>query len=361
MGDDLSAAKPNVDARVPATPHADRPGADGVSPWRLARYNVLEYSKANLRRLAKQHQVSPVRISPGLRDARHVLIATVHNEAHRIGFFLDYYRSLGFGQFIVIDNDSTDGLQSLLAGQSGVSVFSARGSYRDARFGNDWINGVLSAYCVDKWILYVDADEFLVYPHCDAKGIAALTDYLGRTGRSSLNSLMVDMYSDRSVSDNRCPPGRDPVSVCPLYDRSGYQLRFDPVSRTSWIKGGVRGRLFFDDVWSGPALNKTPLVYWQRHFSFLKSSHQLWPPRLNQPERGISGALLHFKFLADIEDKLGAEATRRQHTAEYAAYTEALDRRRAEGPKFVGAPTVRYDGWTSLVRDGLIASDAAFT
>lgn len=355
MGKHLTA-----EALAACAPGADARGAGRVEAWRLACYNALEYSKANLRRIAKQNEVSPVRISTGLANARHVLIVTVHNEAHRLGFFLDYYRALGFAQFIVIDNGSTDGLRGLIEHEPGVSIFSARGSYRRARFGNDWVNGVLSKHCVGKWVLYVDADEFLVYPHCDSKGIVALTEHLARLGRHSMNSLMVDMYSDRKVSDNYCPPGVDPAAVCPLYDRSGYQLRFDPLSRTAWIKGGVRGRVFFDDVWAGPALNKTPLVYWQRHFAFLKSSHQLWPPRLNQPARGLTGALLHFKFLADIKDKLGAETVRRQHTAEYAAYTEALDSRRDEDPDFVGVPTAYYEGWPSLLRDGLISSDAAF-
>jgi hypothetical protein len=86
----------------------------------------------------------------------------------------------------------------------------------------------------------------------------------------------------------------------------------------------------------------------------------LWPPRLNQPARGLTGALLHFKFLADIEDKLDAETVRQQHTAEYAAYTEALGGARDEGPAFVGAPTARYEGWWSLARDGLLSSDGAF-
>ncbi|HTH61509.1 MAG TPA: glycosyltransferase family 2 protein [Paraburkholderia sp.] len=355
MGEHLSAP-----ALAECVALAERVAAHRVGRLRLARYNVLEYSKANLHRVAKQHQLSAVRISPGLQQARHVLIATIHNEAHRIGYFLDYYRALGIGQFIVIDNGSTDGLRDLLENESGVSVFSASGSYRDARFGNDWINRVLSKYCVDKWILYVDADEFLVYPHCDRKNIVALTEHLARTGRSSMNTLMVDMYSDRPIDDNRCPPGCDPAAVCSLYDRNGYQTRFDPLSKTTWIKGGVRGRLFFDDVWKGPALNKTPLVYWQRHFAFLKSSHELWPPRLNRPAQGMSGALLHFKFLADMKDKLGAETVRQQHTVEYAAYTEALGQPGSGNRSFVGAPTARYEGWPSLANDGLISADVAF-
>ena len=52
-----------------------------------------------------------------------------------------------------------------------------QGEYRDLPwvaatwFGNDWINQVINRYCQKKWVLYVDADEFLVYPHCDTRPI----------------------------------------------------------------------------------------------------------------------------------------------------------------------------------------------
>ncbi|CAB3758857.1 glycosyltransferase family 2 protein [Paraburkholderia humisilvae] len=326
-------------------------------------YNALEFSKAHIRRVAKAHQVAAVRIAPGLSSASHVLIMTVHNEAHRMPYFLQYYKALGFEQFIVLDNESTDGLRALLADEPGVSLFAARGSYKDSRFGNDWINSVLSRYCSGKWILYVDADEFFVYPHHDRRGIADLTAHLARNGQRSVNSLMIDMYSVNRTRDNTCMPGEDPASVCPLYDAYGYQTRFDPRSRTTWTKGGVRGRIFFKNAWDGPALNKTPLVYWRKPYAFLKSSHQLWPARLNQPAPRsgnlISSALLHFKFLADLDDKLQAEARRRQHTSEYGVYTDQLHVKRDE-PDFVGAPTARYESWRSFVRDRLMAGDDAF-
>ncbi|SIT52021.1 conserved hypothetical protein [Paraburkholderia piptadeniae] len=368
MHSDLLAAGRSADAAQPgASPlasHALEGETDaGGRSLRLAWYNIVEFSKAHIRRIAKRREVSVVRLDPGLRKARHVLIATVHNEAHRIGFFMRYYRDLGFEHFVIIDNRSTDELRSLLASERGVSLFAADGVYRSARFGNDWVNGVLSKYCVGKWVLYVDADEFLVYPECDTRPISDLTDHLERSGQPSLNGMMVDMYSDRPVSENACASGCDPVTVCRLYDSVGYETRFDSLSRTTWIKGGVRGRLFFPDVWSGPALNKTPLARWRWHFAFVRSSHQLWPPRLNQPvphaNPRMTCALMHFKFLADFKGKLDAEKTRQQHSTEYAAYMAPLCEH-DEGPQFVGASTSRYEGWTSLLRDGLLAADSAF-
>jgi Glycosyl transferase family 2 len=335
----------------------------GISAIAALMYSVVEFSKAHVRRFAKAHEVAAVRVAPGLAAASHVLIMTVHNEAHRMAYFLRYYKALGFEQFIVLDNESTDGLRTQLASETGVSIFAARGSYKKSRFGNDWINTVLSKYCNGKWVLYVDADEFFVYPHSDTRKIEELTAHLARTGQRSVNSLMVDMYSERKASDNTCTSGEDPAAVCPLYDAYGYQTRYDARSRTTWTKGGVRGRIFFKDVWDGPALNKTPLVLWKRPYAYLKSSHQLWPARLNQPVsrsgKTMTGALLHFKFLADIDDKLRAEALRRQHTAEYVAYADQLHVKREE-PDFVGAPTARYENWRSLQRDRLIAGDDEF-
>jgi len=363
-----SIAVDNAPEALPVDSSTEARETDGgarIGALRLAWYNVFEFSKAHLRRIAKRREVSVVRLAPGFRKARHVLITTVHNEAHRIAYFLRYYRELGIEHFIIIDNRSTDGLRVMLEQEPDVSIFFARGVYRNARFGMDWVNGLLSKYCVDKWVVCADADEFLAYPYCDTRSIAGLTDHLARHGQRSLGGLMVDMYSDRQPSENVCQSGGDPVAVCPLYDRSGYQSRFDPLSRTTWIKGGVRGRLFFPDVWSGPALNKTPLVHWKAHFAYIKSSHELWPPRLNQPTRlgepRMTGALLHFKFLADFEGKLETETARQQHTVEYAAYTGLLDRGGEVRVDFVGGSTTRYEGWRSLLRDGLISTDGVFT
>lgn len=319
--------------------------------------NLADGAKAHLRSIARSRQVRPVRLSPGLKEARHVAILVVHNEAPRIPYVLEYYRKRGIGHFIFIDNMSTDGTGDLLRPEPDISLFVAEGSYRRARFGIDWVNALLQRYCVGKWILHVDADEFLVFPDDDTQTIPDLTDRLARAGQISLQCVMVDMYSAGAPRDNVYEPGQDPLSVCPLYDRSGYASFLEQRTRTLWIKGGVRGRLFFGgDVWAGPALNKTPLVLWRPHYAFLKSAHQLWPPSVNdgaiRPAGQLRGALLHFKFLADISAKLSEEARRRQHTEEYGAY--GLIAGDGAGPQFVGPQTSSFEDWRSLERDGLI-------
>jgi hypothetical protein len=325
--------------------------------WAL---NLFELSKAHLRLLAKRHEISVLKLAPTLGRSRHVVVMVIRNEAGRLPFFLRYYRKLGFEHFVVIDNSSTDHLHALLLPEPDVSLFLARGSYGKSRYGNDWINGVLQKYCVDKWILYVDADEFLVYPHCDHSNIAALTDELIFRGQRALPGMMVDMYSDRPVAANRCEPGQDPLSVCPFFDGTGYQKSLDAMTKTLWIKGGVRARIFFqDNFWAGPALNKTSLVLWKRHFVFLKSAHQLWPFHLNNGQAEtpgtITGALLHFKFLDDLKRKISEEAVRRQHTAEYDFYAGKA-RGVEEWSPLMEACSLRYESWRSLEESGLIQS-----
>jgi Glycosyl transferase family 2 len=319
--------------------------------------SIYEMLKVHFRRIVKFREVSLIRIDPGLQDAKHVLVTTIHNEATRIPFSLKYYRAMGFKHFIIIDNQSDDGVDQILSGESGVSTFIANGSYRLSTFGCDWVNSILFKYCTKKWILYVDADEFFVFQHCDTKGITELTDYLEKNNQESLQCLLLDMYSDKKVKYNICGVGEDPLSVCRFYDRDGYIKKYDPQLQTVWIKGGVRGRIYFSDrVWEGPALNKTPLVFWQRHYAFLKGTHQLWPLRLNGGDVShgkLRGVLLHFKFLADWKIKLSDEAVRKQHTDEYNAYS-INGTLKDDGPDFMGAPTVEYVSWRSLQQDGLI-------
>jgi hypothetical protein len=119
----------------------------------------------------------------------------------------------------------------------------------------------------------------------------------------------------------------------------------------------VRGRTYFaDDLWKGPALNKTPLVLWQPHYAFLKCAHELWPASVNggAPAPGVPhGVLLHFKFLSDLTEKLAAETVRQQHTSEYDAYSRK-GRLEDDCPNFMSPRSRKYDGWRSLHEAGLL-------
>ncbi len=175
-------------------------------------------------------------------------------------------------------------------------------------------------------------DEFFLYPHCDRVPIQALTSYLSANGFSSLQCILVDMYSHNQSCNNFCPPGVNPVDICPLYDSEGYLRNFDPLTNTTWIKGGVRGRIYFEGAKQWPALNKTPLVLWRGYYAFLKSAHELWPPVLNGGVKSgrVSGVLLHFKFLASFSQKVAENSADTQHTEEWRAYLGKLDKQETE-------------------------------
>jgi len=317
--------------------------------------SIFEYAKAHLRRIWKSRELELASISSSLVDSHHLLITTVHNEEEIIPYFLEYYRRLGFSEFIFINNQSDDRTARLLHAQTGVTIYKANGSYKHSRFGNDWVNHLLCKHGVGKWILYVDADEFLVYPEIEATKISAFTKALEETGKVSLHCLMVDMYAAGKLSECVYSEGQDPLRLCPYFDRDGYFDDLEPNSNTRWIKGGVRCRLFFDNVSDAPALNKIPLVKWSRHFAYLKSSHQIWPLSLNAgsstPETLTRGALLHFKFLSTFTRKLALEAKRRQHTDEYVAYTNSNS---DDLELYDEQHSVRYEDWQTLRGLGLL-------
>lgn len=322
-----------------------------------ASRSLAHFAKARLRRSLKAGQLDTAGLRKTIRWARHILVCVVRNEGHRLSFFLDYYRRLGIEHFIVIDNQSTDGTAELLAPFDDVSRVVASGSYKAARFGNDWINEIINRHCAEKWVLYVDADEFLVFPHSDRRSIADLTRYMTRSGMGALRAVMVDMYSDRHISANVCAPGQDPLEVCSLFDANGYAVDYVEKDRTLWIKGGVRGRVYFSDqLWNGPALNKLPLVYVGGERLYLKSSHQIWPLDLNRPEAKaeptVTAALLHYKFMSNFVENVTERPILSEHTAEYAAYS--ADRSAAS---FVGGPTRSYRDWRDFAACGLIEGE----
>lgn len=87
--------------------------------------SISHYLKARLRRSLKARQVRYDLLRSGLEQARHVVICVIRDEGHRLAFFLQYYRDLGFEHFICIDNGSTDGTAELLSSFDDVSLLSA--------------------------------------------------------------------------------------------------------------------------------------------------------------------------------------------------------------------------------------------
>lgn len=288
--------------------------------------------RARIRRKARE--LHPVRVHrEALRDAWCVLVACLRNEMPRLPAFLAHYRRLGVAHFLFVDNESTDGLDAYLAAQPDCSHWLARGSYKASNFGMDWCNHLLDTHGRGKWCVTVDPDEFLVYPHCETRGLRSLARYMEGIGQPSLFAPMIDAYSDRRLSETALDAGTDPFALCPWFDRFNLCQHYDDRRRNFWVQGGVRMRCFLPEApQRAPALNKVPLVKWRAGLRYVSSMHHLNDPGLNCTVLGraeaVSGALFHFKYVNLLVDKAREELTRSEHYAdslEYRAYLDAGD------------------------------------
>ena len=140
-----------------------------------------------------------------------LLFATVKDEYIRLPYFLDYYRKIGIGHFLIVDNNSLDGGRRFLANQQDVSLWSTKKSYKSARFGIDWMHGLLNRFGNGHWCLTVDPDELLIYPHLNTRPLCALTAWLDQQGQRSFPALLLDLFPKGSVAKAQYKLGQNPL------------------------------------------------------------------------------------------------------------------------------------------------------
>ena len=289
-----------------------------------------------------------------------LVFSTLRNEKVRLPFFLRYYRNLGVNHFLIVDNDSDDGSRDYLAEQSDVSLWTTTHSYKRSRFGVDWLNGLQMKYGHGHWTLVVDPDEFFVYPFCDTRPIRALTDWLDASSIKSFSAMLLDMYPKGPFDAKPYLAGQDPFEIAQYFDSGNYMITRNHKYGSLWIQGGPRARMFFPDLPErAPALNKIPLVKWDKNYAYVSSTHMLLPRGLNQvfDEWGgekASGCLLHAKFLDTFPLKAEEEMARRQHYAnshEYRAYRNGISKQ----PDLWCKWSEKYINWRQLEILGLIS------
>lgn len=314
-----------------------------------------------IRALLKRHELARVADRTSQIAADDILLfSTLRNEKVRLPYFLRYYRDMGINHFLIVDNDSTDGGRDYLAEQPDVSLWTTRHSYRNARFGADWLNWLLLHHAHGHWSLTVDPDEFLVYPFCDTRPLRALTDWLDASSIKSFPAMLLDMYPKGPMDAQPYREGQDPFEIAQYFDSGNYLFQRNARFGNLWIQGGPRMRTFFAGApQKAPALNKIPLVKWHRSYAYVSSTHMLLPRGLNQvyDEWGgekASGVLLHAKFLDTFAAKAEEEITRGQHyasSAEYKAYKAGLEAQ----PDLWCKWSERYINWRQLEILGLMS------
>ena len=314
-----------------------------VRAWRKARELLLVADRTDM-----------------IRPNDVLCFVTLRNERIRLPYFLQYYRERGVAHFVFVDNDSTDGTREYLSAQKDCSVWTTPASYKRSRFGMDWLNALLRQYGSGHWCVVVDPDEFLLYPFCDTRPIPALTDWLESSSIKSFGAMLLDMYPKGPITAQPYAEGQNPFDIACWFDSGNYMIDRNWEFGNLWIQGGPRARLFFPDKPErAPALNKIPLVKWEKHYAFASSTHMLLPRGLNLvfDEWGgekASGVLLHAKFLDTFTHKAREELERKQHYAnshEYKAYAAGLQ----QDPNLWCKWSERFINWRQLEILGLMS------
>ena len=283
----------------------------------------------------------------------------VRNEVTRLPYFLEYYRRLGIGHFLIVDNGSDDGTLDLLRGQKNVSIWETEASYRRSRFGMDWVNWLLIKYGHGRWCLTVDADELFVFPRAMGATLSEVTKLLESHGRDGLGALMLDMVPKGPLGEQSYEPNGDPIKTIEYFDPGPFRSERQLPLRNLWVQGGLREKMFFQDrKRRGPTLNKIPLMKWNRRWAYINSSHSILPPKLNDLYDGPqgatpSGALLHTKFLPEIVSKSEIEKERAQHFTHPAQFDDYYDAIAAR-PVIWHEGCLKYEGPDQLEALGLV-------
>lgn len=295
-----------------------------------------------------------------IRDDDILLFSTQRNEQIRLPYFLKYYRDMGVSHFCIVDNDSTDGTADYLKSQNDVSVWHTQGSYKSSRYGVDWLNYLQGKYADGHWCVVADPDEFLVYPFCDTRPLSALTDWLDTCSIRAFSAMLLDMYPKGRIEDEPYQSGENPIDTACWFDSGNYTISRNSRYGNLWIQGGPRARMFFaNEPELAPALNKIPLVKWDKRYAYVSSTHMLLPRGLNRVYDSLSGekasgVLLHAKFIDTFADKAAEEIHRRQHFAasgEYKAYARNLP----DHPELWCKWSEKYINWRQLEILGLMS------
>lgn len=247
------------------------------------------------------------------------LVAQIRNARRYLPSFLEHYRNLGVTRFIFVDDRSSDESLDYLERIKDVDLYQSRLSYMESNRGILFKEEIVRAYGRDRWWVFVDIDEYLVYHGIEAHGLRDVFHALEERGLKRMLAPLLDMYPLGEVNLARFD-GSDmtmPWQVASAFDRSGYFIRF---KGKDWeIRGGVRHRVFGNWV----ELAKYPLMY-VTSSDYFRSIHYPRPHHKNYVP--VLGNLLHFKIFSDYEDSIRTAVQEGRYFEGSKHYKTALDR-----------------------------------
>ncbi len=292
---------------------------------RLNKLDIIQFGLRGMLLPSKiKHLHGPLQIGSDPDDV--IVISVMRNSKEWLKSFLTHHRRMGVRHFVIIDNGSTDGSVELLSQQPDVTLLQTYAPYH--AYENTMKRYLAERFCRDHWCLCVDADEQFDFPGSSRMALASLIQYLRTRGFNAVVTQMLDMFSDRPISEARIDRDDDLRVQYPFYDltdivKTPYQ--FGKVSNAA-IKthhGGIRKAVFG----TNNGLSKVSLFFMDGKIKPFIA----WHHALHAHLADISCVLLHFPFVDSFGSKIAEAVTSGRYgyltTDEYVSYLDGFQRR----------------------------------
>ncbi len=231
------------------------------------------------------------------------LLCVFRDESVLLDHFISYYQSIGVTHFIMVDNLSEDNGVDYLQQLKNINmmVYQAKGSYKEAVFGTQWINYLLKKHCIDQYCFTVDVDELFYFYKNKFDNLHQLITDMEARGNNAVPVTLLDMYPKKTNNDYK--KGVDFLEHSPFFDQLNsiyYNDGFTIYKNFTHKTGGVRERVFDKIV----CIHKFPFFKYNFHPLGLAAGYhffQLEGEVIKDSDK-ISlyekpAVLLHFKFI----------------------------------------------------------------
>ena len=273
----------------------------------IAKIRHLKKSKKSINQLKK---VNFIEVPDNKREIR--LFAIMRNESLRLPYFFEYYKNLGVDRFFIIDNNSTDDSALIAYNEANVHIYSTKDNFKNFWF---WMEYLLKEFGSDQWCLVVDIDELFSYPYSEKLNLWELIHFLEQEKSTSVLSLLLDMYSDRSIRSIQYSKGENPLLKIPFFDNSYETRNFRFIDKNSYsffysksFTGGMRKRVF-GNISTPHVLSKISLFKNDQNNYLTDGMHAINNSKIST----LQGVVFHTKFLFDFIDEVNEEIKREQH------------------------------------------------
>ena len=256
------------------------------------------------------------------RDAEVAVVAVMRNEMFVIGHFLDHYRRLGVGAFLIADNLSDDGTREYLAAQPDVALFCVNTDYSRSQYGVAWQQALMANFRVGRWSLVADADELLVWQHPQRQTLPELVAGDDFADAEAARVFMLDMYPQGPLERADFASG-DPFAQAGFVDRDPFRADWPgrgPYSDAPTWTSALRHRLIPGSRSDLFVAQKIALLRYRPWMRLSAGLHFVADARLAARELLFA----HFKYNADFRRKARAEVARRQHFNDAEEYRKYL-------------------------------------